>query len=160
MFVGVALHLAGVGRHLRGARPRHRQRAAAARQRLLLRRVPVGDVDDLVAEHARELIFAVGQQQQPARHEHVAAGQRERIRLHLVDDRKLVAETARRQQFFERHLHEPHVEPHGVVERLDDIHFEAHDAPVPRHHVERRLIARANSAGDAPRSTGFSGQNP
>jgi len=48
-----------------------------------------GDVRDLVAEHAGELVFGVQQREQPARDVHVTARKRERIGLGLVDQLEL-----------------------------------------------------------------------
>ena len=93
--VGFALHLAAVRRELRRAAGQH-QRRQALLERLLRRGVPARGVRDLVADHARELVLAVGEREQSARHEDVAARQRERVGLDHVDDVELIVEAAAR----------------------------------------------------------------
>jgi hypothetical protein len=49
------------------------------------------DVGDLVSDHAGQLGLIIGEREQAARDEDVTAGQRERVGLGHVDDRKAVA---------------------------------------------------------------------
>ena len=93
--VGLALHLAAVRCEHRRATGHHERRQALL-ERLLRRGVPAGRVGDLVPDHAGELVLAVGECEEPARHEHVASRQRERVGLHHVDDVELVVEAAAR----------------------------------------------------------------
>jgi hypothetical protein len=53
-------------------------------------------VGDLVTDHARELVLAVGEQQQSAGDEDVATGQSEGIRLLHVDHAELIVESPSR----------------------------------------------------------------
>ena len=95
--ISLALHVTTVGRERRGPRPGQREAAFVTRHGLLLSRVPLGDVGDLVAEHAGELVLVVHERQQSARHVDMSARKRERIRLHLVHDREVVGEVTARQ---------------------------------------------------------------
>ncbi len=94
--IGLALHVATVGGELGHAGPRRRERVRVAREGLLDRRVPTRRVGDLVPDHVGELVLVVGEREQPARDEDVAARQREGVGLVLVDHLELVLEAAPR----------------------------------------------------------------
>jgi hypothetical protein len=86
-----------VARERRRSRDGKRERALLARDLLLLSGVAEGDVDDLVAEHAGELVFVVDEREQPARDVDEAPGQGEGVGLHVVDDREVVGEVPTRE---------------------------------------------------------------
>ena len=65
------------------------ERGDAADAFVLPRRMPRGDVADLVAEHAGQLRFVVEKRQDAARDVDEAARQRERVDCRLIDDGEL-----------------------------------------------------------------------
>jgi hypothetical protein len=73
-----------------------RQDAERRRARHALHGVARRDVTDLVAEHARELVLGRGDGEDAARHVDVAARQRERVRLAMIDDVERVVDALER----------------------------------------------------------------
>ena len=65
-----------------------RGRCRRGRARVLLRRVPRGDVRDLMAQHAGQLRLVVEIRQDAARDVDEAAGQRKRVDRRVIDDRE------------------------------------------------------------------------
>ena len=90
--VGAALEIARIGRHPPRAEHRVEQRELPTRGSLLSGRVAFGHVADLVTDHAGQLVLVVGHRQQAARHVDVSPGEREGVRLDLIDDPELVRE--------------------------------------------------------------------
>ena len=118
--VRAPLEIARVGGHLPRAHPRVDQREQTARGPLLSGGVAFDHVADLVADHAGQLVLVVGHRQQAARHEDVSPGERERVRLDLIDDPEVELELPVRNGAQELVADALHVGvERGIVEQAD-----------------------------------------